>query len=102
MLSGALAIVRREVRLSIRQGIDSLMAVVFFVLACVLFPLGVGPEPQILSRIAAGIICVSALLAAMLSLERLFQTDFDDGSLEQLALSPQPLAVIVLAKVGAH
>ena len=63
------------------------MAVVFFVLACVLFPLGVGPEPQILSRIAAGIICVSALLAAMLSLERLFQTDFDDGSLEQLALS---------------
>ncbi len=102
MLSGALAIVRREVRLSIRQGMDSLMAVVFFVLACVLFPLGVGPEPQILSRIAAGIICVSALLAAMLSLERLFQTDFDDGSLEQLALSPQPLAFIVLAKVGAH
>ena len=102
MLSGALAVVRREVRLSIRQGMDSLMAVVFFVLACVLFPLGVGPEPQILSRIAAGIICVSALLAAMLSLERLFQTDFDDGSLEQLALSPQPFAVIVLAKVGAH
>lgn len=102
MLSGALAIVRREVRLSIRQGMDSLMAVVFFVLACVLFPLGVGPEPRILSRIAAGIICVSALLAAMLSLERLFQTDFDDGSLEQLALSPQPFAVIVLAKVGAH
>lgn len=102
MLSGALAIVGREMRLSIRQGIDSLMAVVFFVLACVLFPLGVGPEPQMLSRIAAGIVCVSALLAAMLSLERLFQTDFDDGSLEQLALSPQPLAVIVLAKVGAH
>src|SRR5512144_1301055 len=102
MLSGALAIVGREMRLSIRQGIDSLMAVVFFVLACVLFPLGVGPEPQMLSRIAAGIVCVSALLAAMLSLERLFQSDFDDGSLEQMALSPQPLAVVVLAKVAAH
>ena len=95
-------IARREVRLSIRQGLDSLMAVVFFVLACVLFPLGVGPEPQILSRIASGIICVSAVLAAMLSLERLFQSDFDDGSLEQLALSPPPLALIVLAKAGAH
>jgi heme exporter protein B len=81
---------------------DSLMAVVFFVLACVLFPLGVGPEPQTLSRIASGIICVAALLAAMLSLERLFQSDFDDGSLEQMALSPQPLAVVVLAKVAAH
>jgi heme exporter protein B len=102
MLSGALMIVRRDVRLSIRQGMDSLMAVVFFVLACVLFPLGVGPEPQTLSRIASGIICVAALLAAMLSLERLFQSDFDDGSLEQMALSPQPLAVVVLAKVAAH
>jgi heme exporter protein B len=102
MLSAALTIVRRDVRLSIRQGMDSLMAVVFFVLACVLFPLGVGPEPQTLSRIASGIICVAALLAAMLSLERLFQSDFDDGSLEQMALSPQPLAVVVLAKVAAH
>lgn len=102
MLSGALTIIHREVRLSIRQGLDSLMAVVFFVLACVLFPLGVGPEPQTLSRIAAGIICVAALLAAMLSLERLFQGDFEDGSLEQLALSPEPLALIVLAKVAAH
>ena len=102
MLSGALMIVRRDVRLSIRQGMDSLMAVVFFVLACVLFPLGVGPEPQTLSRIASGIICVAALLAAMLSLERLFQSDFDDGSLEQMALSPQPLAIVVLAKIAAH
>jgi heme exporter protein B len=102
LLSGTLMIVRRDVRLSIRQGMDSLMAVVFFVLACVLFPLGVGPEPETLSRIASGIICVAALLAAMLSLERLFQSDFDDGSLEQMALSPQPLALVVLAKVAAH
>jgi heme exporter protein B len=102
VLSGTSTLVRRDMRLSIRQGMDSLMAVVFFVLACVLFPLGVGPEPETLSRIASGIICVAALLAAMLSLERLFQADFEDGSLEQMALSPLPLAIIVLAKVAAH
>jgi heme exporter protein B len=102
VLSGTSTLVRRDIRLSIRQGMDSLMAVVFFVLACVLFPLGVGPEPETLSRIASGIICVAALLAAMLSLERLFQADFEDGSLEQMALSPLPLAIIVIAKVAAH
>lgn len=102
MLSCALALVHREVRLAMRQGMDSLMAIVFFVLACVLFPLGVGPEPQMLSRIAAGIICVAALLSALLSLERLFQADFEDGSLEQMALSSLPLSIVVLAKVAAH
>jgi heme exporter protein B len=81
---------------------DSLMAVVFFVLACMLFPLGVGPEPETLSRIASGIIVVAALLAAMMSLECLFQTDFEDGSLEQMVLSPLPLTTVVLAKVSAH
>lgn len=102
MLSGAFTLVWREIRLSIRQGMDSLMAVVFFVLACVLFPLGVGPEPETLSRIASGIICVAALLAATLSLERLFQADFEDGSLEQMALSPLPLTGVILAKAVAH
>jgi heme exporter protein B len=102
VLTGAVTLVRRDIRLSIRQGMDSLMSVVFFVLACVLFPLGIGPEPETLSRIASGIICVAALLAAMLSLERLFQADFEDGSLEQMALSPLPLAIVVLAKVAAH
>lgn len=102
MLSGALALVHREIRLAVRQGMDSLMAIVFFVLACVLFPLGVGPEPQMLSRIAAGIICVAALLSALLSLDRLFQADFEDGSLEQMALSSMPLSLVVLAKVAAH
>lgn len=67
-----------------------------------LFPLGIGPEPQVLTRIAPGIIWVAALLAAMLSLERLFKADFSDGSLEQMLLSPQPLALLVLAKVFAH
>ena len=102
MLSGASTLVRREIRLSIRQGMDSLMAVVFFLLACVLFPLGVGPEPETLSRIASGIICVAALMAATLSLERLFQADFEDGSLEQMALSPLPLTGVILAKAVAH
>jgi len=102
VLSGALVLIRRDVRLAFRQGFDNLMALVFFVLACVLFPLGVGPEPAMLARIAPGVLCVAALLAAMLSLERLFQADFEDGSLDQVALSPPPLIVAVLAKVAAH
>jgi heme exporter protein B len=81
---------------------DSLMAVVFFVLAVVLFPFGVGPEPDMLTRIAPGVIWVAALLASMLALERLFQTDYEDGSLELLALAPVPLEAVVVAKVAAH
>ncbi len=96
------SIVRRDLRLALRQGMDSLMAVMFFVIAVVLFPLGVGPEPNILARIAAGVIWVAALLASMLSLERLFETDFEDGSLELLSLMPLPLEAVVMAKVTAH
>ena len=98
----ALDILRRDLRLALRQGVDSLMAVVFFVLAVVLFPLGVGPEANILARIAAGVIWVAALLASMLSLERLFQTDYEDGSLELLVLGPVALELVFLAKVAAH
>jgi len=97
-----LAIVRREVHLALRQGADSLMVVMFFVIAVVLFPFGVGPEPNILARIGPGVIWVGALLAAMLSLERLFQTDYEDGSLELLVLQPLALEVAVMAKVAAH
>jgi heme exporter protein B len=78
------------------------MVLGFFVVAVVLFPLGVGPEPQVLTRIAPGILWVSALLAAMLSLDRLFQTDYEDGSLEQMVLAPAPLEFTVIAKVFAH
>jgi heme exporter protein B len=74
----------------------------FFVLAVVLFPFGVGPEPEILRRVAAGIIWVAALLAALLSLDRLFHGDYEDGGLELLALSPLPLELAVLSKCGAH
>ena len=96
------AILGRDLRLALRQGVDSLMVVAFFVLAVVLFPFGVGPEPGVLARIAAGLIWVAALLAAMLSLERLFQADHEDGSLELMALEPVALEAVVLAKVAAH
>ncbi len=101
-MTGFLHIVRRELRLALKQGADATMAVMFFVLAVVLFPLGVGPEPNMLAAISAGVLWVTALLAAVLSLERLFLTDYEDGSLDLLALAPWPLEVVVLAKCLAH
>lgn len=97
-----LRLVGRDLRLALRQGSDATIAVMFFVLCVVLFPFGVGPEPNILARIAAGVIWVAALLASLLSLERLFQTDYEDGSLELLSLTALPLEAVVLAKVLAH
>ena len=85
-----------------RQGGATFLALVFFLLTVTLFPLGIGPEPAILARVAPGVLWVAALLAAMLSLDRLFQADFEDGSLEQLTLSGLPLGGIVLAKITAH
>ena len=97
-----LGIVRRDLHLALRQGMDSTMVVTFFIIAVVLFPFGVGPEPNILARISSGVIWVAALLASMLSLERLFQTDYEDGSLELLALQPVALEFTVAAKIIAH
>ena len=91
-----------DLQLAIRQGIDSMTVVMFFVLIVIIFPFGVGPEPNILARVASGVIWVAALLASTLSLERLFQIDYEDGSLELLSLSPTAFEVIVLAKVTAH
>ncbi len=102
MLSAALVVVGRELRLAFRHGLDSLMALVFFVLAVILFPFGVGPEADLLARIAGGVIWVAALLAALLALDRLFQADYEDGTLELLALGPAPLFIIALAKIAAH
>ena len=96
------AIVGRDIGLALRQGVDSLMVVMFFVIAVVLFPFGVGPEPNVLARIGPGVIWVAALLASMLSLERLFKADYEDGSLELLALQPVALEAVVVAKVAAH
>ena len=95
-------IVRRDVTLALRRASDTISVVLFFVLAIVLFPLGIGPELNVLSRIAAGTIWVVALLAAMLSLDRLFQVDADEGGLDLLVLAPIPLEAVVLAKCLAH
>ncbi len=80
----------RDLRLAMRQGGDWAMVLAFFVLTVILFPFGVGPEPELLQRIASGVVWVTALLAALLSLERLFLADYEDGSLEALALMPLP------------
>jgi heme exporter protein B len=93
---------QRDIRLALRQGTDATMVIAFFVIAIALFPLGLGPEPQLLARIAPGLIGVTALLAAMLSLDRLFQQDYEDGSLELLVLNPNPMIAHVIAKVAAH
>ena len=97
-----ISIVKRDLQLAMRQGMDSVMVVAFFILAVMLFPFGVGPEANILARIAAGVIWVAALLSSMLSLERLFQIDYEDGSLELLALQPCALEITVMAKITAH
>lgn len=96
------AIVGRDLRLALGQGGGAALAVAFFVLAVALFPLGVGPEPDVLRRIGAGVLWVAALLAVLLSLDRLFQADHEDGSLDLLALAPLPLEIAVLAKCVAH
>lgn len=97
-----MTLLQRDLRIAIRHRGDIFNPLLFFILVVTLFPLGIGPEPQVLSRVAPGIIWVAALLASMLSLERLFKADYSDGSLEQMLLSPQPLVILVLAKVFAH
>ncbi|SJM89448.1 heme exporter subunit; membrane component of ABC superfamily [Crenothrix polyspora] len=96
------AIVRRDLLLALRRRSEVANPIFFFILVITLFPLGIGAKPNILQAIAPGIIWVSALLATMLSLDSLFRSDFDDGSLEQIILSPQPTSILVLAKVTAH
>ncbi len=95
-------LVGRDLRLALRRRADVLAILFFFVIVVSLFPLGVGPEKQTLRAIAPGIIWVAALLASMLGLARLFTYDSLDGTLEQIVLAPQPLTLLVLAKVFAH
>lgn len=95
-------VLRRELRLAWRQGNELVNPLWFFLIVITLFPLGIGPEPALLRRIAPGIIWVAALLACLLSLERLFRDDAQDGTLEQLLLLPAPLPLTVLGKVCAH
>jgi len=95
-------IVTRDVLLAMRRQADVATTLFFFVIVASLFPLGVGPEPKLLRAMAPGILWVAALLASMLSLGRLFDADYADGSLEQLMLAPEPLALVVIGKVMAH
>ena len=95
-------VVFRDVLLAMRRRADVATTLFFFVIVASLFPLGVGPEPKLLRAMAPGILWVAALLASMLSLGRLFAEDHADGSLEQLVLVPEPLALVVIGKVVAH
>ncbi len=97
-----LALMRRDLSLGLRQGIDALVVVLFFLAAGALFPFALGPQPELLAKIAAGIVMTMAALAALLSLDRLFAGDFEDGSLDGLALSPLSLELVALAKVATH
>jgi heme exporter protein B len=93
---------RRDLLLAARRRSEVLTALVFFIVAATLFPLGIGPEPALLKRIGPGVIWVSALLATLLGLPRLFASDHADGTLEQMASSPQPFALLVAGKIAAH
>jgi heme exporter protein B len=101
-MSAFTRILRRDLRTAWRRPSDALQPVAFFVAAASLFPLGVGPEPQTLRQIAPGVIWVSALLAAMLSVQPVFASDLADGSLEQMMLSSEPLVLTAFAKAAAH
>lgn len=95
-------VVRRDLKSSFRQRQDLLNPLLFFFMVVTLFPLGVSPEVSFLQRSGSGILWVAALLATLLSLDHLFRHDFDDGTLEQMVLQPQPLFLLVLAKTLAH
>jgi heme exporter protein B len=97
-----LSLFRRDLTLAFRHRAEMANPLLFFVIVVTLFPMGITPEARILETIAPGVIWVAALLAAMLSLDTLFRSDFEDGALEQILLSPHPAAVLVLAKVLAH
>ena len=97
-----LAIIRRDLLLAFRRRAEAANPLFFFVLVVTMFPLAVGAQPHLLQSMAPGVIWVSALLAALLALDGLFRSDFDDGSLEQMLLSPHPLTVLVLGKIIAH
>ena len=101
-MSAFFAVIRRDLVLAFRRRAEIANPIFFFIIVVTLFPLGVGTNPKLLQAMAPGIIWVSALLAVMLSLDSLFRSDFEDGSLEQMLLSSHPLTVLVLAKIIAH
>jgi heme exporter protein B len=102
IFDGVRCIIARDLRIAFRRRADTLGALIFFVIVVSLFPLGVGPETQLLRTMAPGVVWVAALLASMLSLSRLFADDYQDGTLEQLLVSSHPLALLVFGKIVAH
>ena len=102
MLDLLFAVIARDLKLALRRQADLVSALFFFIIVGSLFPLGVGPEMDMLRKMAPGVLWVAALLATMLTLPRLFGDDYRDGTLEQLVLAPQPLPVTVLGKMAAH
>jgi heme exporter protein B len=102
MLNLLMLVIRRDLVLAMRRRADVLTTLIFFVMVVSLFPLGVGPELDMLRKMAPGVLWVAALLASMLSLGRLFSADYLDGTLEQMMLAPQSLSMLVLGKMTAH
>jgi len=102
MFEAMTILIRRDLLLALRRRSDVLTTLFFFVIVVSLFPLGIGPELDTLRLIAPGVFWVAALLASMLALEKLFAADFEDGTLEQMLLAPEPVFVLVLGKVLAH
>jgi heme exporter protein B len=96
------ALLFRDIRLSLRAGGGAMLALAFFASVAALVPLGIGPDLKLLARIAGGVLWIAAALAALLSLDRLFQSDFEDGSLDLIALSAQSLETTAFAKIAAH
>jgi heme exporter protein B len=101
-VSALLALLSRDLRLSVRAGGGAVLALAFFASVATLVPLGIGPDLKLLAHIAGGVLWVAAVLAALLSLDRLFQGDYDDGSLDLIALSPLSLEEVAAAKICAH
>ena len=102
LLDSLCAVAGRDLLSALRHRADLLTTLIFFVIVASLFPLGVGADTVLLRTMGPGVVWVAALLASMLALNRLFAGDYIDGTLEQLTLAPQPLSMLVLAKVGAH
>jgi heme exporter protein B len=102
LLRAATLLARRDLLLAMRHRAEMINPLLFFILVTSLFPLGIGANPKLLQAVAPGVIWVAALLAALLSLESIFRSDFEDGTLEQYLLSSHPVSLLVLAKVLAH